>query len=122
MIEWLAPIRKLVGTLAADYTTARAAKIDNLDAAISAISPIRSIQYGTVTLGGTTSGTATITAVTTAKTALIFLGSSANGPAASAGLSATAAYITLTNTTTITATRALGTGSVTVSFVAVEYK
>jgi hypothetical protein len=122
MIEWLAPISKFVKQLATDYTTARAAKIDNLDAAISAITPIRSIYYGSMTLGGTTSATAAIPAVTVAKTAVVMLGSSCNGTAAAAGANAVNTRITLTNTTTVTATRDTGTGSVTVSFVAIEYK
>ncbi len=120
MLAFLAPILKHVRDLATDYTTARAVKIDHLDADISAISPINSIQYGTITVTGTSGGgTATITAVNVAKTALIWLGTDTGASNVSDG----SFNITLTNSTTVTASR-FGSGSCSshIKFCAVEFK
>jgi len=89
----------------------------------SGASVINSIQYGTITIAtNATSGTATITSVDTSKAALHFLGFSTSQNEAS-NQRRTFAYITLTNATTVTATRDNqgSTGTVTVSFCVVEY-
>lgn len=85
-----------------------------------ATSVIKSIQYGTVSLGtGVTSAAATITSVNTAKAALIYLGGTSN---AASGVNTALTRITLTNATTVTGTRDDGTTSSTiVSFVVVEF-
>lgn len=80
---------------------------------------IKSIQYGTaVSSAGATSWTATITSVTTSKTVLHWLGQSGSN------LTNEGARLTLTNSTTVTATAdtasAAGDNN-TVGFVAVEY-
>lgn len=82
-------------------------------------SVIASIQYGTVSITGTnTSGTATITSVDTSKAALLFLGFSSSRDDGQMP-----ARITLTNATTVTATRSTpgGTGATTVGFCVVEF-
>lgn len=61
---------------------------------------VKSIQRGSISLGAITTGTATITSVNTSKTELRYLGCKSNS-ANSDGL----AYIELTNSTTITATK-----------------
>ncbi len=79
---------------------------------------IKSIQRGTIALAGAaTTGTATITAVDTTKTELRFLGQSAGG-----GGDQHTAWITLTNSTTITATRVTASGTTTVSWELTEYE
>lgn len=60
-------------------------------------SGIKSIQRGTISVAASSSATATITAVNTAKTELRYLGSEVNS-----------ARIALTNSTTVTATNAGG--------------
>jgi len=96
------------------------AKAGYLDAAItSRMAAIRGIQRGTITIASSqTTGTATITSVDPAKTELRWLG-------ASSAISGEAAYrnrITLTNATTITATRATSTSdSVVISWELTEY-
>jgi len=68
---------------------------------------IRSVQRGTITINSTnTSATATITAVDTTKSVVFWLGSDA-----SSNGSLTAAYLTLTNSTTVTSTRNTQDGS-----------
>lgn len=62
---------------------------------------IRSIQRGEITLTTLTTGTATVSSVNTAKSDLTYLGCTANGSAVQ-----TIVRIVLTNSTTITATRA----------------
>jgi len=84
-------------------------------------SPIKSIQRGTITISsGAVSNTATISSVTTSKTQLNFLGSSTT-----ADLSLYLAFtrVTLTNSTTVTATRggAGGHDTTTVSYEVIEY-
>ena len=83
-----------------------------------ATSVIKSIQYGTVTLNAVSSGTATITAVDTAKAVLIYLGTSYN---VTTSLSGALTRITLTNSTTVTATRGAATDISIASFVVVEF-
>lgn len=89
-----------------------------------ATSVIKSIQQGTITLaaGATTSGTATITSVDTAKTVVLHRGVSAavNSGAASPELNG---RLTLTNATTVTADRSAGgnQSAATFSYVAVEF-
>ena len=121
MIEFLAGIASRVRTLATDYTTARAAKLDYLTGPISGISPINSIQHGSIAIAnGASSNTATITAVTTAKTQLALLGARYGGTVTAftdAGVA-----LTLTNSTTITAERNGTTGTITVRFCATEFK
>lgn len=119
MIEFLAGIASRTSALAARLTAPRAANLDNLDAAISAISPVHSIQYGLITLTGVVSGTATITAVTTAKTVLILLGTRTPDAATIRDVSV---EITLTNSTTVTATREGNSGTVYVRFAVLELK
>lgn len=81
---------------------------------------IKSVQYGTVPISLTTSGTATISAVTNANTAIHFLGwSSDNTPSGSPLLE----YPVLTlSGTTVTATRGGATGDLIVGFVAIEFQ
>ena len=88
--------------------------------ALDAVAGIKSVQYGTVTMsGGQSTNTATITAVVVAKTVLHHLGQTIEaGSALSDGL----ARITLTNTTTITATRSSNNNVCVVGFCAEEYK
>lgn len=77
---------------------------------------LRSIQTGTIALAAV-STTATITAVDTTKTLLIF-----NNAQASTGQSdALFSRLTLTNGTTITATRNTNFSSITAAYVALEF-
>lgn len=85
---------------------------------------IKSIQRGTITTttsgSSPTTGSATISAVNTAKTELRFLGSNTNG----AGNMSDSSYrIALTNSTTVTATAAAGNDGITqnVSWELTEY-
>lgn len=78
---------------------------------------IKSIQYGTIAITSPdTSATGTINAVDTTKAALFYLGqsnSSNNSPV----------RITLTNSTTVTATRGADSGgTATVSFMVLEFQ
>jgi len=85
------------------YTAVRAEKLDNLDAAVTATTRIKSIQRGTIAITTTnTTATATITSVATAKTRLRFLGAYTGFGASNWCVGAT---LSLTNSTTITATR-----------------
>ena len=78
---------------------------------------IRSIQYGTVSMAGVLSNTTTITAVTVARTMLLHLGQEC-----ALDNLLMSARITLTNSTTITATRGTSDAAATsVSFCAVEF-
>lgn len=123
MLGFLAGLPGQLATLTSRLTSARATKLDNLDAAVSSTAPastalssatwtgtkagyidaavssrlgsIKSIQRGFVNVGaGATSGTATITAVNPAKSILTHLG----GGAVDAH-----SRIELTDATTITA-------------------
>lgn len=83
---------------------------------------IKSIQRGTIAVAsGATSATATISAVTTSKSSVQFLGfSCACTPLAADGSEYT--YVVLTNTTTVTATRVnLNSSSIVVAWEVVEY-
>jgi hypothetical protein len=84
---------------------------------------IKSMQAGTVSITGTNkTGTATISSVTMANAALIFLGWT--GPITTGvSMAYDMPYITLTNSTTVTATRCTGyTGhDLTVAFMVVEF-
>lgn len=121
MIEFLAPISARVARLWTDYTTARAVKIDHLDGDISAITPIRSVQRGTITIAnGSSSNTATISAVTTGKTSMKLLGSRCGSTVVT--FTDALAEVDLTNSTTVTASRNGATGSLTVRYECTEYK
>ena len=90
---------------------------------LAAMSPINSVQYGTVTIAsGATSGTATITSVDTSKSVLGFLGFT-TAVDSSGVQNRVFPRITLTNATTVTATRDTSDPgkSVTVSFVVTEF-
>lgn len=103
------------------WSSGLATELDGLAPSIAAIptTPINSIQYGEVTINtSSTSGTATITAVTTAKTVLIYLGCRTDATT----ITNANATLTLTNTTTITATRTGNGNTLIVRFVAVEFK
>lgn len=82
---------------------------------------IRRIQRGTVTIaGGAATGTATILAVDTANTRLVWMGHSSTGNQQDDN---GYARIALTNATTVTATRAATpAGTCTVAFEVVEYQ
>lgn len=121
MLPILLPLAARVNTLLTRISSTRAALLDNLDEAISAISPIQSIQEGTITIAnGSTSGTATITSVTTGKTALHLLGIRCNSSVTT--FTDYGAEISLTNSTTVTANRNGGTGQLVIRFRAVTYK
>lgn len=79
---------------------------------------IKSIQRGTITLASVSSNTATITAVDIAKSVLIHMGWSSDTDSAKQ-----AVYLSLTNSTTVTANRgeAGATGTSTVSYEVVEF-
>lgn len=64
---------------------------------------IKSIQRGVISITGAASATATVTSVNTAKTELRFLGTSYGSGTMSPDQAL--AYLSLTNSTTITATR-----------------
>jgi len=111
-----------VGELLSRLTKTRAGY---LDAAVSSrlSSAIKTIQQGTILIATSSiSATATITAVTIGKAYVINLGWGQNNAAAPAG--SDQPRVTLTNSTTVTATTAgagvIGNG-VTVGFVVVEY-
>lgn len=79
---------------------------------------LKSIQRGTIALTGVSSNTATITSVDTSKSVLIFLGM------LTAELSSPqriTTRLTLTDATTVTASRAVGTGNNTISYQVVEH-
>jgi hypothetical protein len=145
MLDFLAGVPGKLKTLLDRLTATRATNLDNLDAAISTrvsssvwtnalaaeldgLAPaiaalpasfVNSIQHKTGTVTGTSaSATVTITGVTTAKTVLIMLGWYDNGS------QATPVHIALTNTTTVTISRAApGASTITyVSFIVLEFK
>lgn len=82
---------------------------------------IKSVQYGTISIGAaSSSGTASISAVTNANTAIHFLG---DAYASAAGYDPTATPILTLSGTTVTATRSAITGNAdTVGFVAIEFQ
>jgi hypothetical protein len=77
----------------------------------------KSVQTFTINLSSTLTGTATITSVNTTKTLLFHLGVSTS---VYVNYARELTWFTLTNSTTVTATRADGTGALTVRGVAVE--
>jgi len=83
-------------------------------------SPIKSIQYGTVTLNNQTSNTATITSVDPNNALILFLGSTYAATTAESNIDF--ARITLTNATTVTANQntAIANNTI-VSFLVVEF-
>jgi hypothetical protein len=78
---------------------------------------VKSVQTGSITTGGTTA-TATITAVTTAKCKLTYLGQVA---AANDFENSIQAYLVLTNSTTVTVNHQAGGGNKTTAFQVVEF-
>ena len=145
MLDFLAGVPGKLKTLLDRLTATRATNLDNLDAAISTrvsssvwtnalaseldgLAPaiaalptsfINSIQHKTGSISGTAgSATVTITAVTTAKTVLIPLGWYDNGS------QNTPAQMALTNSTTVTLSRATpGASTITyVNFIVLEFK
>ena len=80
---------------------------------------IQSVQRGTFTLAAATSGTATITAVKTENTVLMFLGMTQSE--ANPNLAPAAGRITLTNATTITGTLGYNAANAIFSYEVVEY-
>lgn len=79
---------------------------------------IKSIQRGTITIAGSsTSNTATITSVNTAKSIISLLGTASTETSTANVL----AHVALTNATTVTATRGGSTGSLVVGYQVVEY-
>ena len=80
---------------------------------------IQSIQRGTISLNDSdSSGTATITSVTTSKAMLNHLGQAGTGTNAMNGL----LRLTLTNATTVTANRSNSNGAASVNYQVVEFK
>lgn len=80
---------------------------------------IKSTQRGTILINGTTSNTATITSVDTAKTQLRYLG---NDTSDSVGNNQNAMVkIVLTDSTTVTASRYSNTGTAIASWELTEY-
>lgn len=82
------------------------------------------VQRGTITVAAaSTSNTAAITSVTTAKALLMFLGMSADATAAAGGVQEHVfTRLTLTNATTVTATRTNSIGNIVVSYQVAEFK
>lgn len=82
-------------------------------------SAVSSVQQGTISLGTTTSATATITSVDTARSVAVFLGALENHTAAS---DRAFCAITLTDATTVTANRQDAfTNTATVGYVVIEF-
>lgn len=83
-------------------------------------SAIRSVQYGSITLSGVTSNTATITSVNTASTALVHLGYT--GGAADTNAATHAAAVALTSATVVTATiNTIPGAAIIVPFLVIEF-
>lgn len=80
---------------------------------------LRSVQYGTVALGGSASATATITAVDTTNAAVIFLGQSSTNVSGVTGQGQ--GRVVLTNATTVTGTVDAAINATTLGFVVVEW-
>jgi hypothetical protein len=79
------------------------------------VSPIKSIQRGVIIIGsGISSQTATITAVNTAKAQCNFLGCYTD-------TATVAAFLTLTDSTTVTGNKITSTGNIRVSFEVIEW-
>lgn len=78
---------------------------------------IKSIQYGTITLAGVASNTATITTVSTTKSVLHFLGNTATSTSGETFMT----KLSLTNATTITADRTNASATSVIGFCIAEY-
>lgn len=108
--------------LASDWTSTRAAKVDNLDGALSGrLGSIRSIQTGFITLTsvgpGAQSVTATITSVTTSRAVCLFGGARCDNNDATA----CSVNLSLTNATTVTASRSNGSGTAIAAYTVIEF-
>lgn len=101
-------------TSATFTTTINVTVVEFTDAAID------SVEYGSITISAaSSSNTATISSVTTARSAVLYLGHTTT-----AGTGITTSNmprLTFTNATTITANRSATTGDVTVNFVVVQF-
>jgi hypothetical protein len=106
------------------WTNALATELDGLAPSIAAIptTPINRIQAVSIVLSGVSSNTATITAVTTAKAFVVMTGFSCDASAAGAGMHHVMSKLALTDTTTVTASRASNTGTVSVNGFVIEFK
>lgn len=80
---------------------------------------INSIQAGTITLSGATSGTDTITSVDLSKSFVVFGGNEATS---TSEVGRAFVRLTLTNATTVTANKGQSNGSATVNYVVIEFK
>ena len=106
-------------------TSTQSTQLSNCDTTISSrASPssqmtgiIKSIQRGTINLTSASSGTATISSVTTSKAVLYFLGYDSNNDY----IPDAAVRLSLTNSTTITANKNGSTGIAAVNWQVVEY-
>lgn len=84
---------------------------------------VKSVQYGSITIGtGSTSNTATITAVRTDKALLVYLGGTVSG-SGTGNTDIALSRVTLTNSTTVTATRGESDAnlSTVTTFVVIEF-
>lgn len=105
---------------ATDYNSTRAAKIDNLDGAVSGrLGSIKAIYTGTIVMtnGGSTTGTATITAVNTSRAICLLNGVRTDFADNVSNL----ATVVLTNSTTVTAQRGGTNGVTTVAYTVIEF-
>jgi hypothetical protein len=84
---------------------------------------IKSVQTGTINFGTTTTGTASISAVTTANTAVHYLGLTSSSASAISPITSFTA-LSLTSTTQVTATlgSAPGTNTITVGYEVIEFQ
>lgn len=79
---------------------------------------VANVQYGTISISGSTSNTATIASVDTTKSVVMYLGMNQNF----GGTPSFDPYLVLTNATTVTATRGTNNASATVaSFVVITF-
>ena len=79
---------------------------------------VKSVQTGTILMIGVTSNTATISSVNTAKSVVLFGGWTTDN---TSGTLTFAPYLTLTNATTVTATRSNTSNTTTVSYTVLEF-
>ena len=79
---------------------------------------VKSVQTGTILMSGVTSNTATISSVNTAKSVVLFGGWTTDN---TSGSLLFAPYLTLTNATTVTATRSTISNTTTVSYTVLEF-
>lgn len=105
-------------TNSANTTSSRTVRCTVVEFTAAAISRV---QQGTVSIANNaTSGTATITSVTTSRAAVLFLGQTVTQTGLDIGFSC--ARLTLTNATTVTATRGVSNAtSMVVGYVVVEF-